>query len=76
MAAQQAFVIPVGTFWVVKVNGTTIGDTHRTQALAVSAARTWLQQHSGGELVILGQDGKIRDKDTVYPGNDPRNTRG
>ncbi|MBP3977854.1 DUF2188 domain-containing protein [Microbacterium sp. BLY] len=76
MAAQQAFVIPVGTFWVVRANSENLGDLQRTQASAITVAREWLQNHGGGELVILGEDGKIRAKDTIYPGNDPRNIRG
>jgi ABC-type branched-subunit amino acid transport system ATPase component len=30
----------------------------------------------GGELNIHGRDGQIRAKDTIAPGNDPRNIRG
>ncbi|MDQ1215729.1 DUF2188 domain-containing protein [Microbacterium arborescens] len=76
MAAQQAFVVPVSVLWAVKVRGQTIGRFHSTQADATSAARTWLAGHGGGELVILNQQGQIRQKDTIRPGNDPRNIRG
>jgi hypothetical protein len=29
----------------------------------------------GGELIIKGLDGKIRSKDTIAPGNDPRSIK-
>jgi hypothetical protein len=35
-----------------------------------------LGNQGGGELTIMGVDGKIRAKDTVEPGNDPRKIKG
>ncbi|MGI9480184.1 MAG: DUF2188 domain-containing protein [Hyphomicrobiaceae bacterium] len=49
---------------------------HRTQAGAQKRARKMLTNQGGGELTTKGVDGKIRDKDTVAPGNDPRNIKG
>ena len=49
---------------------------HDTQAEAIDAARDMLGNQDGGELSIHGRDGKIRAKDTVSPGNDPRSTKG
>lgn len=49
---------------------------HDTQAEAQAAARENLKNQGGGELTTLGTNGKIRDKDTVAPGNDPRSTPG
>ncbi len=63
--AQQAFVIPDGSYWSVKVGGVRIAGPYRLQSEAISAARTWLLSHGGGELVVLGEDGKIRQKDTI-----------
>jgi hypothetical protein len=51
-------------------------SVHRTQKQAQDAARRNLKNQGGGELITKGEDGKIRDKDTVAPGNDPRNVRG
>lgn len=65
MAAQQAFVVPEGTNWSVKVNGRVVEGPYRLQSQAIDAARAWLLRHGGGELVVLGEDGKIRQKDTV-----------
>jgi hypothetical protein len=30
-----------------------------------------LFRSGGGELKVMGRDGKIRSKDTIAPGNDP-----
>jgi butyrate kinase len=49
-----------------------------TQAEAARRAREIVGNLGGGEVIIHGRDGKIRDSDTVAPGNDPfppRDTR-
>jgi uncharacterized protein YdaU (DUF1376 family) len=46
-------------------------SVHDTQRAAEQAAREMLRNQGGGELTIKGKDSKIRDKDTVSPGNDP-----
>jgi hypothetical protein len=71
MASQQAFVVEVDGGWGVKVAGTVESGPHRTQGEAQDAARTWLLGNGGGELVTLGEDGKIRSKDTIGR-DDPR----
>jgi len=43
---------------------------HRTQATAEKAAKRDIRPQ-GGEVVIHGRDGKIRDKDTMPPAKDP-----
>lgn len=43
---------------------------HETQANAEKAAKRDVRQQ-GGEVVIHGRDGKIRDKDTMPPARDP-----
>ena len=42
-----------------------------TQSAAIDRARDILSNDGGGELTIKGQNGRIRDSDTVSPGNDP-----
>lgn len=42
-----------------------------TQAEGIDRARALLGNDGGGELVIHGRDGRIRDSDTIWPGNDP-----
>lgn len=46
-------------------------DVHDTQRDAIDAARQNLQNQGGGELTVMGRDGRIRSKDTIPPGNDP-----
>jgi uncharacterized protein YdaT len=46
-----------------------------TQQAAIDRAREIVHNAGGGEVVIHGRDGKIRDKDTVAPGNDPNPPR-
>lgn len=46
-------------------------SVHATQAEATQAAREMLARQGGGEMSIQGRDGRIRDKDTIAPGNDP-----
>jgi hypothetical protein len=60
--------------WDVKAGGKPISH-HRTQANAEQAAKRDLRQGSGGEVVIHGRDGKVRDKDTVPPAKDPNPPR-
>lgn len=74
MAAQQVFVVPVGRLWVFKVGGQT-SASYLLQPEAIDAARSWLLANGGGELVVLGEDGKIRQKDTIGR-PDPRDSRG
>lgn len=51
-------------------------SVHDTQADAINQARDHLGNQGGDELSIHGVDGKIRNKDTVPPGNDPFPPRG
>lgn len=44
---------------------------HNTQKEAEDAARLMLKNEGGGELTTHGENGKIRSKDTIAPGNDP-----
>lgn len=48
-----------------------------TQAEMVDRGRKVVGNAGGGELVIKGRDGRIRDKDTIAPGNESpkRDTR-
>jgi hypothetical protein len=45
-----------------------------TQSAAINRARQILG-NGGGELTIRGENGRIRDSDTVRPGNDPNPPR-
>lgn len=63
--------------WAAEREGASrAASLHRTQAEAIDASRGYLSNQGGGELSIHGRDGKVRAKDTIAPGNDPRNIPG
>ena len=62
--------------WDVKKPGASRASSHHpTQKDAISDARDSVKKNGGGEVRIHGRDGKIRDSDTVPPGNDPNPPR-
>ena len=65
--------------WDVTKPGASRRSAHAdTQAEAIDRAREIVTNAGGGEVVIHGRDGRIRDSDTVGGGNDPlppRDTR-
>ena len=57
--------------WAEKRNNAgRAGGVYKTQGEAVKAARRTLRREGGGELIIMGRDGRIRSKDTIAPRND------
>ena len=69
---SDVHVVPSGSEWALEVDGTKY-ETFRTQNEAITRGRQ-LAEQEGGELVIHGQDGRIREKDSH--GNDPRDIPG
>ncbi len=67
---------PDGTWENKRNDANRAAGVHGTQKAAQDEARSMLKKQGGGELTAKGVDGKIRDKDTVAPGNDPRNVKG
>lgn len=66
-----------GGTWQAKRDGASKASSiHSTQADATKAAKGYSANNGGGEVRISGTDGKIRAKDTVKPGKDPRNIKG
>jgi hypothetical protein len=62
--------------WVQKRNDASrAGSANPKQGDAVKDAREMLKNSGGGELTIIGRDGRIRSKDTIAPGNDPNPPR-
>lgn len=57
--------------WVDKRNDADRGFLHDTQAAAIASAREKLVNAGGGELTVMGRDGRIRSKDSLGSGNDP-----
>lgn len=57
--------------WQAKKEGANrAGRIFKTQREAEKAAKEFSANSCGGEVRIHGLDGKIRDSDTVAPGND------
>jgi hypothetical protein len=59
-------VVRHGSGWAARTPGAPrVGSTHRTQAAAERAAKSSARKAGGGEVVIHGRNGRIRDSDTV-----------
>lgn len=56
---------------VQKEGGKKASAVVETQKQAERLAKQFSSNNGGGEVRIHGLDGKIRDSDTVKPGNDP-----
>ena len=66
-----------GDGWgVFAPNATRASVVKRTQAEAQASGRTILSNQGGGELLTRGQNGQIRQQDTIKPGNDPHSRKG
>lgn len=77
MPRNERHVVPRDDGWaVVKPNSEKASALTDTQQQAIDRARDILKNDGGGELVIHGTDGSIRDSDTISPGNDPFPPRG
>lgn len=77
MGEPSYHVTPRDDGWAAQKAGAgRASSVHRTQTDAIAAARGYLGNQGGGELSIHGRDSKIRAKDTIPNGNDPRNTKG
>jgi hypothetical protein len=65
-------VVPSGDRWALEVDGQE-RDTFSTQNEAITRGRA-LAEDEGSELVVHGEDGAVRQKDSH--GNDPRDIPG
>jgi len=62
--------------WDVRKPGADRASAHTdTQKQAQDRAREIVRGAGGGEVRIHGRDGRLRDSDTVKPGNDPNPPR-
>lgn len=62
---------PAGGWDVKGPNASRASSHHDRQAAAEARAKEIVGNTGGGEVVIHRRNGRIRDKDTVAPGNDP-----
>ena len=69
MAANDRWVVeyPEGGWAVERENRERVSDVLRTQEEAIRRGHEIVQNVGGGELLVKGRDGKIRDKVTVAP---------
>lgn len=61
-----------GNWEIQKEGGERSSGSAPTQKEAEKIAKQFAGNAGGGEVRIHGLNGKIRDSDTVAPGNDPR----
>lgn len=54
-----------------KEHASRISGHYDTKAEAEARAKQFAGNSGGGEVRIHGADGRIQDRDTVKPGNDP-----
>lgn len=74
--AKRHVVPNPGGGWDVKAPGAKRASGHHTtQVEAERRAKEIVGNEGGGEVVIHRPDGRIRDSDTVKPGNDPNPPR-
>ncbi len=76
MAASRNVVPNPDGGWDVVGAGKRASAHADTQAQAIARAKEIVGNQGGGEVSISGRDGQIRAKDTVKPGNDPRDIPG
>lgn len=57
--------------WSVRREGGDRRTFSPTQKSAEKIAKQYATNSGGGEVVIHGRDGRIRDKDTMAPARDP-----
>jgi hypothetical protein len=69
---SDVHVVPHGDSWALEVSGDK-QETFDTQDEAIQRGRE-LAEHEHGDLVIHGEGGQIREKDSH--GHDPRNIPG
>lgn len=70
--SNRRHVVPRDDGWaVVRPGADRASSLHATQNEAIQRSRQILTNSGGGENVIHNRAGRIRDSDTVYPGNDP-----
>ena len=72
MSASTRWVVeyPDGGWAVEKEDRERVSDVLGTQKEAIDRGHVIVRNLGGGELIVKGRDGKIRDKITVAPGHD------
>lgn len=66
---------PDGGWDIKRPDGQRASGHFDRQSDAIDRARNIVGNSGGGEVVIHGKDGRIRDSDTIAPGHDPNPPR-
>ncbi|MGV0787645.1 DUF2188 domain-containing protein [Mycolicibacterium sp. XJ2] len=74
--ARHVVPNPKGGWDIKKPGGSRSSGHTDTQKQATERAKEIVGNGGGGEVRIHGRDGRIRDSDTVKPGNDPHPPKG
>jgi len=74
---KEAHVIPSSEGWdvVVEPGAAARDSTYPTQEAAETRARQLLKQNGGGEVVIHGRDGRIKESNSVEPSSPAQRAR-
>lgn len=77
MGKNRRHVVPSerGGWDVAKPGAGRASSNHPTQSEAEQRAKEIVRRQGGGEVVIHGRDGRIRDSDTIPPAKDPNPPR-
>lgn len=74
---NDRWVIPHAGGWAVaKEDRERVSARFETQSEAIDHGRDIVRNACGGELTVLGEDGQIRQKDTVGAGHDDPQSQG
>ena len=66
-----------GEGWVAKrEDAERASSRHETQAAAYDAARRYAGGNGGGDISVHRVNGQIREKNTIAPARDPRESNG
>lgn len=77
MASNDYNVYKTENGWAAKGQGNSrVSSYSVTQAQAYDQARGFASNKGGGEVSIHGRDGRIREKNTIPNGSDPRSSKG
>lgn len=77
MAANDYNVFKNDHGWAIQGQGNSRVSAYApTQKQAYDRAREIVSNRGGGDISLHGLDGRIRDKNTIPKGNDPRNIKG
>lgn len=72
MSNKRVHITQRDNGWATKTEGNQRASrVYPTQAEAEANAKANVRRDGGGEVIIHGRDGRIRDSDTVAPANDP-----